>query len=512
MTEVCFTGQSGATWRYWTDRRLGAGFFGTVYAGEGSDETPVAVKVVQKERLHDVIGDRLLRREVEIGRQVTDSGGDMLLPVIDVAETDKALLLVVPRADGTLAEAAMPMDDSTVTSVMKDIASGLQQLHAIGIIHRDLKPANVLRHQRRWKLADFGIARDQEIGTQDLTFIGWGSHQYMAPEIWEMKSPTVKSDLYALGCIAFELVAGYALYPGDREIARMGHLTQPPPDVPTTNPIIRGLITRLIAKVPGERPQDARAVLDRLQRATLSANDTQQAIAESLARYAQDRGSSAATASAAQEAAVRRRQQAAQAKAELYEILSDAAQDLQHIAPEIKVHPRVHSASAPFGTGAHIKFGELSVPEARLEVYIQDDDPERLPGDDLKILVGCTFITNQYFTIEEDEYLPDHERPHRPWMHHRMPDGFLSANIAYEPIGNRLGWRVYRFRGLGPFNPKRSEFTDDIHGIDCEKFRMDAYIRFAVPMELFDTVASVAPLTVDTLISLFQEAIDIRRS
>jgi serine/threonine-protein kinase len=45
----------------------------------------------------------------------------------------------------------------------------------MGIIHRDLKPANVLRYAGRWKLADFGIARDQEIGTQDPTFVGWGS-------------------------------------------------------------------------------------------------------------------------------------------------------------------------------------------------------------------------------------------------------------------------------------------------------------------------------------------------
>ena len=269
--EVTFTGQSGATWRYWTDQPLGTpGGFGGVYAAR-ADGTPMAVKVVKKERLSGVLDDRLLRREIDIGKRVADSGGEMLLPVIDAADANDALRLVMTRAEGALAAESIPMSEAEVVPVLVDIATGLQDLHSIGIIHRDLKPANVLRHGVRWKLADFGIARDQEIGTQDPTFVGWGSFPYMAPELWELKSPTVKTDLYALGCLGFELLAGPTPYTGDQAALRKAHLTQTPPDVPCSNITLKNLISRLIAKDPANRPQDARAVLDRLRRAVLHA-------------------------------------------------------------------------------------------------------------------------------------------------------------------------------------------------------------------------------------------------
>src|SRR5262249_27453386 len=163
---------------------------------------------------------------------------------------------VMPRADGALDGKSGPLGEPEVVSVMADVAAGLQQLHEIGVIHRDLKPENVLRHQGHWKLADFGIARDGEIGTQDPTFIGIGSYPYMAPEIWELKSPTVKTDLYALGCLAYELLTGRPPYLGNREEVRAGHLMRPPPEVPASNIVLKSLIASLIAKSPGRRPQD----------------------------------------------------------------------------------------------------------------------------------------------------------------------------------------------------------------------------------------------------------------
>ena len=207
----------------------------------------MAVKVVQK-RLFGILDDRLLRREVDIGRRVVASGAEMLLPVVDAADTSDGLCLVMERADGALvdlvkkAKAADGLEEIEVVSVMTDVAAGLEELRRIEIIHRDLKPANVLWHKGRWKLADFGIARDREIGTQDLTFIGFGSYPYMAPEIWELKSPEVSTDFYALGCLAFELLKGSVPYPGNREAARVGHLMTALPEVPARDPVLRSLI------------------------------------------------------------------------------------------------------------------------------------------------------------------------------------------------------------------------------------------------------------------------------
>ena len=101
--------------------------------------------------------DRLLRREIDIGKRVADSGSEMLLPVIDTADAGDALLLVMPLADGTLAATPVPMGEAEVVPVLVNIATGLQDLHSIGIIHRDFKPVNslgvVLEAAGRFRLA-----------------------------------------------------------------------------------------------------------------------------------------------------------------------------------------------------------------------------------------------------------------------------------------------------------------------------------------------------------------------
>ena len=307
---VTFAGQSGRTWRYWVTRPLGKpGGFGGVYAGEADDGSPMAVKVVSKQRPQGALDERLLRREGDIGKRVAESGSEMLLPVIDSADAGDALLLIMPRAEGALADITLPLAEAEAVQVLVDIATGLQDLHSIGILHRDLKPANVLRHAERWKLADFGLARDQEIGTQDPTFVGWGSFPYMAPELWELKSPTVKTDLYALGCLAFELLAGTVPFPGtDQAAIRSGHLTQVPSETPCGDVVLRNLISRLLAKRPEDRPQDARAVLDRLRRALVARGPVQEAIARGLGEHATQRARAEAEQSAAEGAADTRRQ------------------------------------------------------------------------------------------------------------------------------------------------------------------------------------------------------------
>ena len=411
--EVAFTGQSGAKWRYWTDQPLGTpGGFGGVFAAEAEDGTPMAVKVVQKQRPSGTLDDCLLHREIDIGRRVAESGNDMLLPVLDAADASDKLLLVMARADDALMSVATPMGEPEVISVMTDIATGLQQLHSIGIIHRDLKPANVLHHHDRWKLADFGIARDQEIGTQDPTFIGWGSRSYMAPELWEGKSPTVKTDLYALGCLGYELLTGAPPYTGDQAAIRAGHLTQAPPDVPCGNVTLKNLITRLIAKNPGDRPQDARAVFDRLHKALLSRNPVQEAIACGLGVHAQEKSRTAAAQAAAAEAAEIHREQVAQAKADLREILSDALEGLQADEPEATLQERGTTESRLTATPSLT----LSTTDVRLRIDIWEgmttDKP--VPGDTM-ILAACVMITNP-----------------------RYPTELNSANLVYEQVGDRL--------------------------------------------------------------------------
>lgn len=445
----------------------------------------MAVKVVRKQRPSGALDDRLLRREIDIGRRVADSGSEMLLPVIDAADAGGALLLVMSLADGALAAASIPMGEAEVVPVLVDITTGLQDLHSAGIIHRDLKPANVLRHAGRWKLADFGIARDQEIGTQDPTFVGWGSFPYMAPELWELKSPTVKTDLYALGCLGYELLAGAPPYTGDQAALRAGHLTQAPPEAPCGDVVLKSLIGRLIAKRPEDRPQDTRAVLDRLQRAMAARRPVQESIARGLEAHAAEHERAEAGQAAARAA---RDARIAQAKADLREILDDALSDLQAVEPD--------AAFGDYYRGGNISLtaGEISGRNpTMLRVCLWET--ERTPTSplvqgDTMVLAGCVRIIN-------------------PSSNNRALN---SANLVCEQVDDRLAWQVYKFRSLVRPDRYRSGGhaygpCGRTHGLEEDHF-FDPRER-AIMLRPVRHVWSktVTTLTAETLLELFREAV-----
>lgn len=484
-TEIYFTGQSGAIWRYWTDRTLGSrGNFGVVYAAEGSDGIPMAVKVVEKQRPYGVLDDRLLRREVEIGRRVAASGAEMLLPVVDAAETSDSLLLVMVRADGALDDKlrAVRLEEPEVISVMIDLATGLEELRAIRIVHRDLKPANVLLHKGRWKLADFGIARDEEVGTQNLTFIGWGSHPYMAPELWMLESPTGKTDLYAFGCVAYQLVVGQPPYPGDREAAREGHLTSPLPEVPASNSVLKSLIAWLIAKKPGDRPQDAQAVLKRLRSFSLELSPAQIVIRSRLAERAEERSRRAAQRAADKTvrsaAAQGHRQLIMQARADLSEIVKDTFERLRMAAPD-----------ATFKTTGPSMY--LSAEAVRLRIDFHGDTGSYWPfpsRSDAMVAFGSVLIPG----VSENE-------PPRGLDPENDLDRDL-ANLIYEKLDGRLVWHSYRLASGALPVPKS---ILDKPGI---KFNLDGTVSVIKPDVPSSTVAE---FTAEALLDMFVEALDI---
>ena len=487
--EVTFAGQSGKTWRYWDGKPLGKpGGFGGVYAAEAADGSPMAVKVVKKERPQGALDDRLLRREIEIGKRVAESGSEMLLPVIDAADVGDALLLVMPLAEGALADASLPMVEAEAVPVLVDIATGLQDLHSILILHRDLKPANILRHAGRWKLADFGLARDQEIGTQDPTLVGWGSFPYMAPELWELKSPTVKTDLYALGCLGYELLAGVPPYTGDQAAVRAGHLTQAPPEAGCRDPVLKNLIGRLIAKGPEDRPQDAQAVLERLRRALVARAPVQEAIARGLGVHAAKQARVALEESTAQAAEDARRQLIAQATADLREIVGDALSDLQAVEPDATSEERGDERGwiEPSFT--------LIAGDVGLQIELWDrkrlGHPVQPVQDDTMILVGGVMINNPSYSV-----------------------GLNAANLVYEQVGDRLTWQIYRFSSgfTQPDRYRRYGPYGRTHGMSVSTF-FDPQERFAMlhSVMLHPWTKTVTPVTAETLLELFQEAVDLR--
>ena len=513
MAEVCFTGQSGATWRYWTDQRLGEGSFGAVYAAEGRDGRPMAVKVVQKRRF-GMFDDRLLRREVEIGRRVVESGAEMLLPVVDAADTSDELCLVMERADGALvdlvdkAKAADGLEETEVVSVMTDVAAGLEELHGIGIIHRDLKPANVLWHKGRWKLADFGIARDREIGTQDPTFVGFGSYLYMAREIWELRSPTAWTDLYALGCLAFELLTGSVPYPGNQETARVGHsLMTPLPEVPARDIVLKSLIAKLMDKCPKRRPQNARQVLDRLGVSFLSLSPAQLAIAGRLADRTAEESRLEAQQATYKETTETRRQSIEGARADLHEIVVDTIERLRMV--ELDARAKAGKASILLSS---------DVVRLRMDIWeVTETWPFPFRGDTM-VAAGCVCIPGRPAMTSGPSISG------RVAYSLRVPDRILS-NLVYEKVDDRLMWQAYRFgtgsggklegRTYSAFSSRdevrrrerRGRPSDVLSGRDVARTR--AAERRGRPSELNVSPRTVAEFTPEVLLEMFVEALDL---
>lgn len=387
-----------------------------MYRGEAEDGTPVAVKVIPAtlqngRELHPL----LQQREAEIAEKLRGNPADHLVRILDVAKRGKNVLIVMELAETSLASQLSGIDTPAKTvAVLTDMATGLYELHQAGIIHRDLKPGNVLFADGRWKLADFGIARDESIGTADPTFMGWGTFAYMAPEIWDGRSPTAKTDLYSLGCVAYELVAGQPPFPGpDMESYRQQHREVPAPDLDVAvNPVLRSLVARLLSKDPADRPLDAGAVVQRLERIAVTRTFIDDQLAELSAVHASERHTEAAARAAERAEAEREENRRRQALSDLREICEDGASQLQQSMSDVRFEGRALQ---------YVFEGE----DARLTVEVWKDYRSPVPGDTL-VMAGEIFGMNR--------------RLHNPYR---------LANIVYEEEAGVLRWRLYRFSASG---------------------------------------------------------------
>lgn len=167
-----------------------------------------------------------------------------------------------------------PMSEPEAIAILRDVARALAFAHDRGVIHRDIKPDNILLSGDAAVVTDFGIAKavtaargGSATSTSALTSAGvsLGTPAYMAPEqVMGDGDVDARADLYALGCVAFELLAGAPPFGGSAAEVARGHLTTPPPPLrgaaPHASKGYAALVGRLLAKSPGERPASAREV------------------------------------------------------------------------------------------------------------------------------------------------------------------------------------------------------------------------------------------------------------
>jgi serine/threonine protein kinase len=250
---------------YRIEALLGEGGMGKVFRAVRHGETePVALKVMRSRLSGEEEPRRRFLREARAAGEVRHKH---LVPVLDAGEAGDRRYLVMPyvpgrNLDARLAEGPLPVPD--LVQILADVASGLDALHRAGLVHRDVKASNVLLDERgSAALTDFGLAKRDDWSR--LTKMGqvMGTVDYIAPELLRGESATPASDLYALGCVTYEMVAGRPPFEGGMFEVGMAHLEKQAPD-PTgvRRDASRGLgraVLLALAKDPRRRPPTATA-------------------------------------------------------------------------------------------------------------------------------------------------------------------------------------------------------------------------------------------------------------
>lgn len=244
--------------RYQLEERLGQGGMGVVYrATDRRTGGIVAVKVITSTLATDPEYLERLRREARITASLTSP---RVVRVIDLDEHNGAPFLVLeyvggPTLDELLAEQGTFAMDEAVT-ICLEVARALEAAHARGIVHRDLKPDNIKLVDGQVKVLDFGIARAEAESGVTLTGTYLGTPYYSAPERIGGRCD-IRSDIYAVGAILFELLTGTPPFDGPTPVAiLMQHTTAPVPELPAEVPRpVRVLVSRCLAKSPADRYQ-----------------------------------------------------------------------------------------------------------------------------------------------------------------------------------------------------------------------------------------------------------------
>ena len=251
--------------RYVLDDQIGNGGYGEVWrATDTVLARPVAVKL-----LHP----RYTQRSEALARfraEARHAGGlphENIAQVFDYGEPadGQPPYLVMELVDGPSLETVLtggPLDDSRTMDIVAQAAAGLQAAHAAGMIHRDIKPGNLLLAPGGTvKITDFGIAHT--IGSAPLTASGEliGTPGYLAPERAMGERATPASDLYSLGMLAYECLAGTPPFRGTPLEVALAHRDRPLPLLPPSVAVdVAALVMRLAAKDPARRLSDAAEV------------------------------------------------------------------------------------------------------------------------------------------------------------------------------------------------------------------------------------------------------------
>ena len=261
--------------RYRLERELGRGGMATVFlAHDLKHGRPVALKVLHRE-LAAAIGGERFEREISFSGRLQHPH---ILSVLDSGATAGSLWFTMPYVEGgslrnrLTTEKQLPVDDAV--RILREVAEALHHAHQHGVVHRDVKPENILLSEGRALVADFGIARSLDAADPQLTSTGiaLGTPAYMSPEQASgSREVDARTDVYALGCVLFELLAGEPPYTGPtpQVVIARALIERPRPIHPlrtAVTPALDAVIAKAMAAKPAARYASALEMAVALER------------------------------------------------------------------------------------------------------------------------------------------------------------------------------------------------------------------------------------------------------
>lgn len=251
--------------RYELSSRIAIGGMGEVW--EATDHVigrTVAIKILKDEYMGDPGFLERFRAEARHAALVNHEG---IASVFDYGEENGSAYLVMELVPGEALSTMLERDTSLASDKVLDYvsqtASALQAAHAAGLVHRDIKPGNLLiTPDGRVKITDFGIARIADQVPLTATGQVMGTVQYLSPEQASGHPASPATDIYSLGIVAYECLAGKRPFTGESQVAiAMAQINDTPPPLPESIPApVRRIVMAMIAKKPADRPASAAAV------------------------------------------------------------------------------------------------------------------------------------------------------------------------------------------------------------------------------------------------------------
>ncbi|HEU0304780.1 MAG TPA: serine/threonine-protein kinase, partial [Gaiellaceae bacterium] len=254
---------------YEVESVIGRGGMGVVYkAHDARLGRPIALKLIAPERAQD---ERFRGRFLVESQLAASLDHSNVVPVYDAGEAEGRLYIAMRYVEGTdlrtLLARDAPLAPERALALVRQVAAALDAAHARGLVHRDVKPANILVTEESGRehcyLSDFGLTRgpDPIAGQGEPAHLS-GTVAYVAPEQITGDAVTGRADVYALGCVLYEALAGSPPFGGRRSMAVLvAHVQEPPPPLPAF-PALEPVVTRALAKEAADRYDTAGELVD----------------------------------------------------------------------------------------------------------------------------------------------------------------------------------------------------------------------------------------------------------